>query len=134
MTTELMPGAVTPKRDAEPPRADAAPAGRRDFFRSCAKGGLLAAIPFVGVLLLSGFNMMSDSFTTRFYASQARALLSGHWYMPKAILEYEGFQHGARWYMYYGPFPALLRIPFVHLLPGAAERMTQSMILLATAI
>ncbi|HEY3834792.1 MAG TPA: hypothetical protein VGO03_21040 [Acidimicrobiia bacterium] len=138
MTTELIPEATTAATSSadttSSPPEQGAPAGRRGFFRSCAKGAGFAAIPFVAVLMLDRFNLMSESFTTHFYTAQAQALIHGHWDMPRVSLEFEGFQHGSRWYMYYGPFPALLRLPLAHFAPGISDRMTQLAILFATAL
>ena len=48
-----------------------------------------------------------------FYDVQARALLDGTFAMDQRVLGIESFARGDQHFMYFGPVPALLRIPFV---------------------
>ncbi len=50
-------------------------------------------------------------FSANFYDVQAHRLLHGHLSMPASVLDIEGYEHGGRTYMYFGPVPALLRLP-----------------------
>jgi hypothetical protein len=50
-------------------------------------------------------------FSGNFYDVQAHRILEGHLSMPKDVLSIEGYEHGGNWYMYFGPAPALLRLP-----------------------
>jgi hypothetical protein len=66
-----------------------------------------------------------------FYDVQARSLLRGTWSMPASVLAIEGIRTDGRTDMYYGPVPALLRLPvlvFTHRFDG---RLTEPSLLLA---
>ena len=68
------------------------------------------------------------------YDSQARALLAGHWDIPRPQLGFEAFVVGNKTYTYFGPWPTVLRMPvelFTHQFDG---RLTQLSILLAFAV
>ena len=91
----------------------AAPAGRTA--RLATGVGLVAgALPFLAVLL-SGTDLLRTAHRARygsnFFDVQARALMDGHLWVPDGSLGIEGFEVGGRTYMYFPPFPALLRIP-----------------------
>ena len=60
-----------------------------------------------------------------FYDAQAHALLHGHWNIPRGVLNIEAFITNGKAYMYFGPVPAILRMPllvFTHRFDG---RLTQ---------
>lgn len=68
---------------------------------------------------------------SNFYDVQARSLLRGTWSMPASVLSIEGIRSGGRTVMYYGPVPAILRLPvllFTHRLDG---RLTEPSLLIA---
>ena len=46
-----------------------------------------------------------------FYDQQARAFLAGHVDLPRDSLGIEGFVHDGKTYMYFPPWPAILRLP-----------------------
>jgi hypothetical protein len=50
-------------------------------------------------------------YASNFFDFQARAFMDGHLWVPTGSLGIEAFQVDGREYMYFGPFPALLRIP-----------------------
>jgi hypothetical protein len=97
-------------------------------------GGFAGLTTFLFVLLWNGSTMQGASWTTSFYAAQARSFLHGEWSIPGGVLGFEGFRHAGRWYMYFGPFPALLRVPALWIAPGAANRMTQASMLVAWVV
>ncbi|GAB4068018.1 hypothetical protein GCM10028777_25730 [Angustibacter speluncae] len=91
----------------------AAPAGRTA--RVATAAGLVAGVlPFLAVLL-SGTDLLRTAhrfrYGSNFFDTQARALMDGHLWVPEGSLGIEGFEVGGRTYMYFPPFPALLRIP-----------------------
>ncbi len=104
---------------------------RRAHFRACMIGTALAAVFFIGVLLTSDVSFRSRSWTGTFYGAQARAFLQMRWDVPLSTLGIEGFLHNGRWFMYYGPFPALLRLPIELVYPRLSGFLTQSAMLLA---
>lgn len=113
-----------------------APAGRfvtdrARYWRAALIGAAIAFVLFMVMLLTSGVNLRGTSWTSPFYAAQATAWWHGRWSIPQEILGIEGFKHGGRWFMYYGPFPALLRVPFVLIFPKLGEQLTQVSMVLA---
>lgn len=107
---------------------------RRAYLYSCLIAAGLSAVFFVGILLLSGVNFRSNSYTTRFYVVQAQSFLDMRWNVPLDVLGLEGFRHSGLWFMYYGPFPALLRLPTELLRPGLSPLLTQAAMFAAWAV
>ena len=50
-------------------------------------------------------------YAANFFDAQARAFMDGHLFVPAGSLGIEGFVRNGHEYMYFAPFPALLRIP-----------------------
>ncbi len=113
---------------------DSLSVNRRTYLRVSLIATFSAAIFFIGILLLSGANFLSKSFTTSFYGEQAQAFLKLRWDVPFDVLGHEGFLHNGQWFMYFGPFPALLRLPLEFLQPGLSRGFTQISMLGAWAI
>ncbi len=107
---------------------------RRAYFRSCLIAAGLAGVFFVGILLLSGVNFRSTPYTTRFYGAQAQSFLDMRWDISLDVLGLEGFRNNGLWFMYYGPFPALLRLPLEILRPGLSSLLTQAAMFAAWAL
>ena len=59
---------------------------------------------------LTRTTLQSGLFST-FYDQQARAFLDGHVDLPANSLGIEGFVHDGRTFMYFPPWPAILRLP-----------------------
>jgi hypothetical protein len=68
----------------------------------------------------------------RFYDGQARSLLHGRIDVDPETIQPEAFIHNGKTYGYFGPTPALARIPFALL--GAPERWNRVSMLLASAL
>jgi hypothetical protein len=98
------------------------PAGSRRRYRAGAAAGIAAATVCFTWLITGGtFQLLQRNLYANFYDVQARALLHGHFAMPASTLTVEGIREGSRTYMYYGPVPALLRMPvllFTHRFDG----------------
>lgn len=104
------------------------------FNRACLIGAVLAVAAFAWMVTGGTFDFLGRYQFSNFYDAQARALLHGHWDMPAGVLSIEGIRIGARTYMYYGPVPAVLRMPvliFTHSLDG---RLTSISMLVAFAL
>lgn len=69
-----------------------------------------------------------------FFDAQARSLLHGHWNVPASQLAFEGFLINGKTYTYFGPWPSVLRMPFLELAPSTYGRLTQLSMLLAFAV
>lgn len=54
---------------------------------------------------------MGIGYASNFFDLQARAIMDGHLWLPRGSLGIEGFVLRGHEYMYFPPFPALLRIP-----------------------
>ena len=78
-------------------------------------GRWLGFVPYLCVLWDFRLNPLrragAHGFASNFYDLQARALLDGHLWVPDQSLGIEGFVVDGHTYMYFPPFPALLRVP-----------------------
>ncbi len=117
MSTTL---AQTPDGTAGPATdgASGAAAGRVRFARAVGVALGAALVPYLWVLW-DGFSdplrRHPSGLFSNFFDLQARALVDGHWWVARGSLGIEGFVIDGREYMYFGPFPALLRIPLLPL-------------------
>lgn len=95
--------------------ADVVASNRRLVRIASTIGVIVGAIPFLSVLWDFGFSPLRTAeargFASNFYDVQGRALLDGHLAVPDGSLGLEGFVLEGRTYMYFPPFPALLRLP-----------------------
>lgn len=90
----------------------------RSRTRTATGWGIAAgAAVFFLVLFDFGTNVertaVAIGYGSNFYDLQAQAFLHGHLYLPDGSLGIEGFVVGGHTYMYFPPFPALLRIPLM---------------------
>lgn len=102
---------------------------RARYVKVMAIGSAVAAVVFafaLGTLLDEGHRYL-----TNFYDLQARALFHGNLDVPDGALGPEGFVHDGRTYLYFGPFPALLRMPLLLVTDRFDGRITPLMMLLA---
>lgn len=80
-----------------------------------AAGLLLGGIPFFLVLLNFRLDVLRTAvaprFASNFFDIQATAFLDGRLSVPSGILGIEGFVIDGETFMYFPPFPALLRLP-----------------------
>jgi hypothetical protein len=98
-------------------------------------GGLINMIVFAWMVTNGTWNFLPQpSFATGFYDAQARALLAGHWWMSAKLLSVEGIRIGRHSYMYFGPVPAILRIPVLLVTHRLDGRLTPISILIALAV
>src|SRR5260370_27525937 len=69
-----------------------------------------------------------------FYDAQAASLLHGRIDVPPESLGPEAFVHDGKSYGYFGPTPALARLPLNVLIPGLARHWNRLSMLLASAL
>lgn len=94
----------------------------------------MATIPFLLLLTAGRLELAPPRPTTDFYDIQAASLLDGRWDVPATRLGIEAFVVDGRAYMYFGPFPALVRMP-VEAVSGALRgRLSQPSMILAWGI
>ncbi|MEP6624073.1 MAG: hypothetical protein ABJC79_06505, partial [Acidimicrobiia bacterium] len=105
-------------------------AARRRYFRAALSGGFGAVGVFVAVMWNNG-GFFANTLFGGFYEVQARAFRHFNWNIPNGSLGIEGFVIHRQTYEYYGPWPALLRMPLMKLFPGMNGRWTQPFMLIA---
>ncbi|WP_139306615.1 hypothetical protein [Nocardioides exalbidus] len=76
----------------------------------------------------------SLGYASNFFDIQARSLLDGKLSVPRGSLGIEGFVERGQEYMYFGPFPALLRIPVMLTTDEFDGRLTLVSMALAFAV
>jgi hypothetical protein len=107
---------------------------RRRFTVACA-GGIGVAMPVLAWMISLGtWNLLQNGFFTDFYDVQARALFHGHWNVPASVVQIEGFFVKGHTYIYFGPFPALIRMPILLFTSSLDGRLTQLSMLLAILV
>lgn len=109
--------------------------GVRRFALACVLGALVALTVFAWMVTNGTWNFLpAPGLTTGFFDAQARALLAGHWYMPAKLLTVEGFRVDGHSYMYFGPVPAVLRMPILLITHRLDGRLTPIFMLVAFAV
>jgi hypothetical protein len=101
-----------------------------------AAGVGVACIPYVWVLFAlwespSLFRTTNNGYGDWFYDIQARALFHGHLYVPNGSIGAEAFVNKGHQYMYFGLFPALLRMPILIVTHSMDGRLTAGSMFIA---
>ncbi len=92
-------------------------------------------MPILAWMITFGrWNLLQSGFLSDFYDAQARALFHGHWNVPPSVVQIEGFVVKGRTYEYYGPLPALIRMPVLLVTSRLDGRLTELSILLAMLV
>jgi hypothetical protein len=115
---------------------------RRRFFFVGAVGAVLALVVFLAVLLDGNGTIFAvgrpssdlSGELSRFYDVQAESLLDLRWSVSPGVLGVEGFRMDDGDYIYFGPWPAVLRLPVVAVTDTFDGRLTQVSMLLAMAV
>lgn len=81
----------------------------------------VALILFTYVVTAGSFHLLYPDWFGYYYDYHARGLLHGRLDVPEEGISGEAFVHGGKFYGYFGPTPALMRIPFVLLDVGFAR-------------
>jgi hypothetical protein len=76
----------------------------------------------------------TQGFASNFFDLQADAFLEGHVWVPTGSLGIEGFVIGDRTYMYFPPFPAVLRMPVLWATGRPGGNLTLISMLLASIV
>lgn len=108
------------------------------FAKAAAIAASLGAVPFLLVLGNFGFRPLRTALPTRYFSNffdlQARAFLRGDLAIPDGALNFEAFRWDGREYIYFMPFPSLLRLPIMVLTNALDGRLTVFSMLLAWAM
>jgi len=100
---------------------------RARFLAACAVGGFAATVVFSWFVFFGSRDVFAPDTFSNFYDVQAHSLLGGHWDLPAKVLAFERFNVGGRYYTYFGPWPALLRMPvavFTDQMDGRLSRVS----------
>ena len=97
-------------------------------------GAALAGVVFLAVLMNGHFSLVQATSAGDFYDLQAHSLLGLHWDVPRPSLAVEGFLVHGKVYMYFGPLPALLRLPIAAFTNDFDGRLGQISMALALAV
>ena len=96
--------------------------------RACAAplvGGVCAIVVFLFVLANGHASLLQSNPLSGFYDLQAHSLLRGSWNVPAAPVGVEGIRLHGQTFIYFGPFPALLRLPIALFTSRFDGRLTQ---------
>ena len=116
--------------EADQAAADA----RRRFRRAALIGGLFALVVFYWMVNAGQLNPFHAERFGNFYDIQAHSLLERRWDVPAEEVAFEGFLIDGKTYLYFGPVPALLRLPVVAITDSLDGRLTQVSMLVALAV
>ena len=100
---------------------------RARFFAAGAVGGAVAFVVFAWFALAEKLDPLRRESLANFYEVQARAWLHGRWDAGPGDFLFERFNVHGKFFTYFGPAPALLRLPvvlFTHSLDGRLSRVS----------
>lgn len=85
---------------------------------------LLCGLAFTNVITGGTYRLIFEESFTSFYDYQAASFLAGRLDVPEPAVSAEAFVFEGKRYGYFGPTPALLRLPFaaLHVAPGQLSR------------
>lgn len=103
--------------------------------RAAAIGAVMAGAVFLAVLLNGHLSLLQrQEAAGDFFDVQAHSLLDLRWDVPRSSLFVEGFLVHGKVYEYFGPLPALLRLPVAAVTDSLDARLGQISMLLAFAV
>jgi hypothetical protein len=109
-------------------------AGRRRLRRAWWWGALPTLAAYLGVLTVGRADLLQVHYFDDFYDAQARSLMQGRLDVPAEVPGFEGFLVDGKTYIYFGPVPALLRIPVLAVTDRFDGRLTTLSMLLAAVV
>lgn len=108
--------------------------GRRRFWRAAAIGGVLAVPIFYWMVNAGQLDPFHAEPFGNFYDTQAHSLLDFRWDVPAKAVAFEGFLIDGKTYLYFGPVPAILRMPVLAFADSLDGRLTQVSMLTAFVV
>jgi hypothetical protein len=138
-TDEPSPAAAETSSDSTPaptPTGDGqlAPGDRRALRRAWSIGAIPTIAAFAWLIMAGRWAPLQRQYFDDFYDYQARAFLDGRWDIPRGAAGFEGFIVDGRTYVYFGPFPALLRSPLFLVTDRFDGRLTTISMTLAMVV
>lgn len=126
-------GSSSAPGEGRPPVDGLSPGDRRRLRRAwwCAAGPLLAL--YLWILTVGQADLFRSYVFDDFFDAQARSFLDGRLDVPPDVVKFEGFLIDGKTYIYFGPVPALLRIP-VLLVTDRLDGRLSTLSMLAAAV
>ncbi len=109
-------------------------AGRRRLRRAWWRGAVPTLAAYLWVLTVGRADLLQVHYFDDFYDAQARSLMHGRLDVPPEVPGFEGFLIDGRTYIYFGPFPSLLRMPVLAVTDRFDGRLTTLSMLLAAVV
>jgi peptidoglycan/LPS O-acetylase OafA/YrhL len=106
-------------------------ADRRRLRRAWIVASTPVLLLYTWVLTAGSWNLFQRQYFDEFFDAQGRSLLDGRWDVPPEVVGFEGFLIEGRTYIYFGPLPALLRMPVLAVTDRFDGRLTTLSMLLA---
>jgi hypothetical protein len=128
------PGTDGAADDAPRTEARLARSDRRALAWAWTAGSAPVVAVFTWLLMAGAWAPLQRQFFDDFFDHQARAFLDGRWDLPPGAAGFEGFVIDGRTYIYFGPFPALLRIPLFLVTDRFDGRLTTISMFLAMIV
>jgi hypothetical protein len=107
---------------------------RGRWTRSALVGAAFSFLIHVWVLSEGTWNLFRWGRQSDLYDAQARSLLDGTFAMDQRVLGIESFGRGDQHFMYFGPIPAVLRLPVVAATRHLDGRLAAASMLLALVV
>ncbi len=107
---------------------------RRCWHGAALGGAVLGLVPNFWMLTAGTWNLFRWERQANFYDAQARSLLHGTFAMDARDLNIEAFAHGDQVFMYFGPFPSILRLPIVGVTRSFDGRLAALSMLIALMV
>lgn len=107
---------------------------RRRWTTAALCGGVPGVVLQCWMLTAGSWDLLRWGRQSDFYDVQARSLLNGTFAMDQRVLGIESFARGDQHFMYFGPVPALLRLPFVAFTRQLDGRLAAISMLLALGV
>lgn len=121
----------TPRTCQPVPPASMPETAARRFLWASVAGIAVSCAAFAWMVTGGTFRFFRSVPFSNFYDVQARSLLHGTWSMPASVLSIEGIRTNGRTYMYYGPVPAIMRLPVLLVTHRFDGRLTEPSLLIA---
>jgi hypothetical protein len=99
-----------------------------------AVGGAAATVVFTWLLLEGRWAPLAAAPLGEFFDAQGRSLLDREWHADAEAFSYERFEIDGRYYTYFGPWPAILRLPVLAVSSGFDGRLSRVSMFLAFVV
>lgn len=110
------------------------PSDAARFAAAGAAGGAPALLVHAWFAMEGTSHLLAPVVNAQFYEVQARSLLHGRWDIPAGSIGAERFLVDGRFYEYFGPWPAVLRLPVVAVTDRFDGRLSRIAVLAAIVV